>query len=79
MLQPFRGFLLEGTHLRITFKNLSPMRRRGNVSAQIFPRGVSVHMKTFGPQSAFGNIINLPLKSNVGWFSVLTLERQQFL
>ena len=66
---------LKDSHLGITLKHFLPVGSCRNLAAQILSGGMSIHMKTFGPERAFRDIIDLPLKGNIDRVSILPIER----
>jgi hypothetical protein len=56
VFQFLRGPLLQNSNLWIPFKDFWPMRSGRNRSCKIASRGMSVHVKAFGPERAFGHI-----------------------
>jgi hypothetical protein len=71
--------LFQNPHLGISFKDLCSMRSRGDLSRKVLTRGVPVHVKAFGPERAFRDIIDLPLKGEIDGSTLLSVKRCQFL
>jgi hypothetical protein len=71
--------LFQNPHLGISFKDLCSMRSRGDLSCQVLTRRMPVHVKAFGPERAFRDIKDLPLKGDKDGPTVLSVERCQFL
>ena len=65
---------LKDSHLGVTLKHFLPMGSCRNLPAQNLSGGMSVHVKTFGPETAFRDIIDLPLKGNIDRVSILPIE-----
>jgi hypothetical protein len=77
VLQLLRGSLFENAHLGIPLQDLWPVRRSRKLSGEVFPGGMSVHVKAFRPETAVGNIIDLPMGSNVDRVPVFSIKRNQ--
>src|SRR4030042_103848 len=69
----------QNAHLGISFKDLCSMRSRGDLSRQVLTRGMPVHVKAFGPERAFRDIKDVPLKGDQDGFPVLSVKKCQFL
>jgi hypothetical protein len=65
--------LFQEPHLGITFKDFCPVRSCRDLSCKILARGMSVHVKAFGPERAFRNIVNLPLKGDTDRVTVFSV------
>jgi hypothetical protein len=65
----------QNPHLGISFKNLCPMRSRRDLYSKFLTRGMPTHMETFGPERAFRDIENLPLKGDQDRPSVLSVKK----
>jgi hypothetical protein len=78
MFQFFGRSFFQNPHLGISFKNLCSMRSRGDFSRQVLTRGMPVHVKALGPERAFRDIKDLPLKGDIDRSTVLSVKRCQF-
>ena len=79
VFQFFGCSFFQNPHLGISFKDLCSMRSRGDLSCKVLTRGMPVHVKAFGPERAFRDIIDLPLKGDKDGSTLLSVKRCQFL
>jgi len=73
------GYLFQYAYLGITLQYIFLMRRSLDISGQLIAGMVALHMDAVAPQSAFADIIDLTVVSNVNRISVAAIVLGEFV